>query len=138
MLNKDTVLLEQAYLAIKKPMVTVPSDEKDEDVMDVSVDPTVETEPVTVNPEPSVDPVSPEPPVGVNVVEPSDAGCSCEEDEAHEMAINNLNSIRESIMKIASHCASGEKLEAWAQQKLAISMDGLAAIARSLGTHCRG
>ena len=31
MLNKDIVLLEQAYLAIKKPMVTVPSDEREED-----------------------------------------------------------------------------------------------------------
>lgn len=145
MLNKDTVLLEQAYLAIKKPMVTVPSDEREEDVMDASVDPTINSvepgvsEPVTSISDPAVSGVStPEPPaMGADVMEP-ETGCSCEEDEAHEMAISNLNSIRESIMKIASHCASGEKLEAWAQQKLAISMDGLAAVARSLGSHCRG
>ena len=145
MLNKDTVLLEQAYLAIKKPMVTVPSDEREEDVMDASVDPTINSvepgvsEPVTASSEP-MGPVSndvmSEPPVGAGVMEP-ETGCSCEEDEAHEMSISNLNSIRESIVKIASHCAGGHKLEAWAQQKLAISMDGLAAVARSLGTHCR-
>ena len=53
-------------------------------------------------------------------------------DEAHEMALDNLNSIRESIMKIATKCASGESLQSWAHQKLAIAMDNLADIARSL------
>ena len=48
------------------------------------------------------------------------------------MAIDNLSSIRESIIKIACHCGSGGQLESWAQQKLAIAMDNLAGIARSL------
>ena len=64
--------------------------------------------------------------------ESEDCGCHSEEDEQAEMAIDNLNSIRESIMKIASFCGTGGNLEAWAHQKLAIAMDNLAGIARSL------
>jgi hypothetical protein len=148
MVNKDTVLLEKAYLAVRKPMVGVPSDEPNEDFMDASVDPSLDgMEPTNAIQEPEVSP-SVEPnavdvvsgmptqePVAPMVSAPEVGG---EEDEEHEMAINNLNSIRESIVKIASHCATGEGLEAWAQQKLAIAMDNLASVARSLGTHCRG
>lgn len=150
MVNKDTVLLEKAYLAVKKPMVGVPSDEQSEEIMDASVDPSLDSmEPTNAIQEPeaspSVEPNAMDVVSGMPTQEPvapmagaPEAGCDCEEDEEHEMAISNLNSIRESIMKIASHCATGEGLEAWAQQKLAIAMDNLASIARSLGTHCRG
>lgn len=137
MLNKDSHLLEEAYLSISKKTATVPSDKE-----------TVTTEPNEVV---SAGPMD-EPAPGVSMdminsevedVEPEDkdttgvpiAMVASEEgdcEEAHEMALDNLNSIRESIMKIASHCASGNHLESWAQQKLAIAMDGLAGVARSL------
>lgn len=55
-----------------------------------------------------------------------------QEDEEDQMVIDNLNSIRESIMKIASNCSAGGHLEIWAQQKLAIAMDNLAEVARRL------
>ncbi len=148
MVNKDTVLLEKAYLAIRKPMVSVPSDEQSEDVMDASVDPSLDSmEPTNTIQEPevgsTVEPNAMDVVSGMPTQEPVAPMASApevggEEDEEHEMAINNLNSIRESIVKIASHCATGEGLEAWAQQKLAIAMDNLASVARSLGTHCRG
>ncbi len=55
-----------------------------------------------------------------------------DENEEDEMAISNLNSIRESLMKIAAHVASGDHLEPWQQQKIAIAMDNLAEVARRL------
>ena len=55
-----------------------------------------------------------------------------QEDEEDQMALDNLNSVRESIVKVASYCAGGGHLEIWAQQKLAIAMDNLAEIARRL------
>lgn len=55
-----------------------------------------------------------------------------DENEEDEMAISNLNSIRESLMKIAAHVASGDHLEPWQQQKLAIAMDNLAEVARRI------
>jgi hypothetical protein len=139
--HDDTKHLEEAYLSISKKSPTLPSDE--EKVTSAPANP------VSVG---SMD----EPAPGVNMnminsevqdVEPEDkdttgsavslttamtpeVSCDCE--EAHEMSLDNLNSIRESIMKIAAHCASGERLEAWAHQKLAIAMDGLASVARSL------
>jgi hypothetical protein len=141
MLNKDLHLLEEAYLSINKKMPSLHSDKE-----------TVTTEPNDVvsagamdGPAPGIDMEMVEPdktpstdsPVKISIM-PSpieDEGC-CEEcsgeDEEIDMAIDNLNSIRESIMKIACHCASGAQLETWAQQKLAIAMDNLAGVARSL------
>lgn len=148
MLNKDSILLEEAYLSVSKKMPSVPSEEQNK----VSVEP---------NEEVSVGPMDePAPGVDMNMidsevedVEPEDkdttgvpvtmiaatdehgCGCGsteCDCEEAHEMALDNLNSIRESIMKIAAHCGSGQRLESWAHQKLAIAMDSLAGIARSL------
>lgn len=55
-----------------------------------------------------------------------------EEHEEDEMALDNLNSIRESINKIARFCSVGGHLETWQQQKLAIAMDNLAGVARSV------
>ena len=148
MLKKEIQLLEEAYLSISKKTASVPSDSE-----------TVTTEPNKIVSAGPVD--EPAPGVGMDMInsevedvdvedkdttgepvsmmsasEENTYGCSCGSEgcdceEAHEMALDNLNSIRESIMKIASHCASGDRLEAWAQQKLAIAMDNLAGIARS-------
>ena len=150
MLNKDSHLLEEAYLSISKKTATVPSDKEtvttepnevvsagpmDEPAPGVSMD-MIDSEVEDVEPE---DKDTTGVPVAMVSSEMEDEhyGCSCgaEEcdcEEAHEMALDNLNSIRESIMKIASHCSSGNRLESWAQQKLAIAMDGLAGVARSL------
>lgn len=141
MLNKDLHLLEEAYLSINKKMPSLPSDKE-----------TVTTEPNDVvsagamdGPAPGIDMEMVEPdetpstdaPVKISVMASPIEDESCceecsEEDEEIDMAIDNLNSIRESIMKIACHCGCGKPLEAWAQQKLAIAMDNLAGIARSL------
>jgi hypothetical protein len=137
MLNKDSHLLEEAYLSISKKTATVPSDKEtvttepnevvsagpmDEPAPGVSMD-MIDSEVEDVEPE-DKDTTG----VPVTMVASEEGDC----EEAHEMALDNLNSIRESIMKIASHCASGNHLESWAQQKLAIAMDGLAGVARSL------
>ena len=137
MLNKDLHFLEEAYLSINKKMHSLPHDEE-----------TVTTEPNDVvsagamdGPAPGVDMEMVEPdetpstsaPVKISVMaSPIENEECCEEDEEIDMAIDNLNSIRESIMKIACHCGCGKPLESWAQQKLAIAMDNLAGIARSL------
>lgn len=125
-MKNDEQLLAEAYLSIGKPMQSVPSDD-----VEMSTEPNdvVSTEPVSE-------------PVETTVMTPElEPACSCqdgEHEEAIDMAINNLNSIRESITKIASFCATGEPLEAWAQQKLAVAMDNLAGVARSLGVPCHG
>lgn len=149
MIRKDSHLLEEAYLSITQPKKTdeVPSDREQ-----ITTDP---NEVVSAGP---MD--EPAPGVDVNMVEPGaepsvpasvevapespvpgmgDERMSTEdEDEEDSMAIDNLNSIRESIMKIASYCAVGGHLEPWQQQKLAIAMDGLASVARSLRAGCHG
>lgn len=135
MLNKDLHLLEEAYLSINKKMPSLPSDEES-----VTLDANkVVSAGAMEEPAPGVDAEMVEPqetpstdsPVKISVmaspVEQEEECC-----EEIDMAIDNLNSIRESIMKIACHCGSGGQLEAWAQQKLAIAMDNLAGIARSL------
>ena len=149
MLNKDAHLLAEAYLPVSKKMPSVPSEKQDE----ISVEPN-KTVSVGSMDEPApgvsmnmidseVEDVSPEDkdtvgaPVAMIATTSDESGCGCgmEEcdcEEAHEMALDNLSSIRESIMKIAAHCGAGDRLEAWAHQKLAIAMDNLAGIARSL------
>ena len=135
-------LLEEAYLSVSKKIT----------------DPSIEKETVTTDPNETVDVGSmdePAPGVDMNMidsevvdVEPEDkdatgipvtmssdnsSSCGCDleqEDEEDQMVLSNLDSIRESIMKIASFCGSGGHLDTWAQQKLAISMDNLAEVAR--------
>lgn len=150
MIKNDSYLLEKAYLSITQgnPMNAVPSEDEEE----------VSTAPNDVVSAGPVD--EPAPGVDVNMVEPQaepsvpaagiqmspepampggdDRMSSGDEDEEDAMAIDNLNSIRESIMKIASFCGSGNHLEPWQQQKLAIAMDNLAGVARALGSHCHG
>lgn len=142
--KKDSQLLEEAYLSISKKTPSVPSDEET-----VSMEPNevVSAGPMD-EPAPGVDmnmidsevsDVAPEDkdttgmPVSIGVIDSEDSRLEVsDEDEEDSMAIDNLNSIRESIMKIASFCGSGGHLEPWAQQKLAIAMDNLAGVARSL------
>ena len=131
MLNKDAYLLEKAYLSISQPVPSVPSDEE------------------VMEPEMEHD----TPGASVEMMEP-EMGCGCEgegectcgddmhnpeaelsvEDEHEEdtMAVDNLNSVRESTMKIAQYWEQGGHLEPWQQQKLAIVMSYLADIARAL------
>jgi hypothetical protein len=142
-MNRDFQLLEEAYLSITKKAASVPSDRE-----------AVTTEPNNVV---SAGPAD-EPAPGVDMdmidsevsdIEPEDKDTTgipvsieggmedprlSEEDENEEdsMSIDNLHSIRESIMKIAAHCASGYHLEPWQQQKLAVAMDNLAEVARRL------
>ena len=142
--KKDSDLLEEAYLSISKKAASVPSDDET-----VSMEPNeiVSAGPME-EPAPGVDmdmidsevsDVAPEDkdttgmPVSIGVMDSEDSRMDVEdEDEEDAMSIDNLNSIRESIMKIASHCGSGSHLEPWAQQKLAIAMDNLAEVARRL------
>lgn len=138
MLNKDQTLLQEAYLSVSKPMASVPSDEQEEISVEpnteVSTGPVDELAPTTVSTDTELN--------TDNVVNQDHSqvdNLSVEdESEEDEMVIDNLASIRESIMKTAAFCASGGHLEPWQQQKLAIAMDNLAAIARSLrsGAHC--
>ncbi len=143
MRKSDTEILQEAYLSMKKPVPTVPSDEEEVtlDASDeVSVGPMDEPAPGTDTTmdsemdmvEPQAEPSVPAA-VSMEVTAPGDERMSTEdEDEEDAMALDNLNSIRESIMKIATHCGSGEHLEPWMQQKLAIAMDNLAGVARAL------
>lgn len=148
MKSRETRLLEEAYLSIRRPK------------------PQLDAEPVSTKPNSVVSTGSlkePAPGVDMNMIdsevmdtesedkdttgmpvsmsmEPEhnqsilDDPRMSEEDENEEdaMSISNLNSIRESIMKIAAHCAKGDHLEPWQQQKLAIAMDNLAEVARRI------
>jgi hypothetical protein len=141
MLRNDSKLLQEAYLSITKRKVEVPSDQE-----------TVTTDPNEVVSAGPMD--EPAPGVEMDMVDPEDNDTTGEpvdlmmgdeegmmgdprmsgedENEEDEMSIDNLNSIRESIMKIAACVAGGGHLEPWQQQKLAIAMDNLAEVARRL------
>lgn len=144
----DLQLLEEAYISISKKTPYVPTDN---DKTTTEPNEVVSAGPVT-EPAPGVDmdminsevsDVEPEDkdttgvPVSLGAISsemPMGDPRFSEEDENEEdgMAIDNLHSIRESILKIAAYCASGEHLEPWQQQKLAIAMDNLAEIARRI------
>ena len=143
MLNKDSHLLEEAYLSISKK---TPGAQADDQSVSTDPNPTVSVGSMD-EPAPGVDmnmvdsevqDVSPEDKDTTGV--PVSMSSSAEdprlevgdENEEDSMTIDNLNSIRESIMKIASCCATGFHLEPWAQQKLAIAMDNLAEVARRM------
>lgn len=55
-----------------------------------------------------------------------------DEDEEDDITIDNIHSIKESLMKISLAVASGVHLEPWQQFKLAVVMDNLASVSRSL------
>jgi hypothetical protein len=140
-MTSDYELLEKAYLSIAKKIPSVPSDEPTS-LPSTEPNEIVSSGPVD-EPAPGVDMdmlSSPEPEIG-GLEEPSLESPSIggdprleveDEDQEDDISISNLNSIRESIMKIASHCASGNHLEPWQQQKLSIAMDNLADVARRI------
>jgi hypothetical protein len=151
MTTKDSMLLSEAYLSIKKKAPATSLDASS-DQISTAPNETVSVGPME-EPAPGVEmDMATEPPMDVSMEQPAPmapetpmmstdvSGCGCgpgcncnnEEDEAHEMALDNLGSIRDSIMKIASHCGAGEHLPAWSLQKLAIAMDNLADVARAL------
>jgi hypothetical protein len=139
----ETKLLEEAYLSIGKkkeipsdnePVTTEPNEvvsagPMDEPAPGVSMD-MIDSEVQDVEPE---DKDTTGIPVEMAAMIGGDPRMS-EEDENEEdnMSIDNLHSIRESIMKIAGYVASGGHLEPWQQQKLAIAMDNLAEVARRI------
>jgi hypothetical protein len=143
MTYNEIKLLEEAYLSIgkkkelpsdKEPVTTEPNEvvsagPMDEPAPGVSMD-MVSSEVQDVEPE---DKDTTGIPVEMAAAIGGDPRMS-EEDENEEdaMTIDNLHSIRESILKIAGYVASGGHLEPWQQQKLAIAMDNLAEVARRL------
>jgi hypothetical protein len=139
MTNKDSFLLERAYLSISQKTPSVPSDDEvitTEPNEVVSAGPMDEPAPgsdmdmVGSDVEPSMSEPSVMSPVEDIMSDGDDRLDVEDEDEEDSMSIDNLNSIRESIVKIASFCAGGNHLEPWQQQKLAIAMDNLADVAR--------
>ena len=144
-MKNDQTLLAEAYISISKKMKSA----SPEDIETVTTEP---NEIVSAGP-------MDEPAPGVDMdmidseiqdIEPEDKDTTgvpvqmmggmeedprlSQEDESEEddMTIDNLHSIRESIMKIAGCVARGGHLEPWQQQKLAIAMDNLAEVARRL------
>lgn len=133
MINKDENLLQEAYSSVLKNTLK-PEEETVKNITDTT--PVSEPAPnVQVGAAEVID-VEPNSELTDELTTTSIPSSDLENQEAEseedEMVIDNLNSIRESIMKTASFCASGGHLEPWQQQKLAIAMDNLAAIARSL------
>jgi hypothetical protein len=145
MRNKDEILLEKAYLSISNPVPDVPSEEEVPQLDDVGGEVFDEIE--DGNELTSMEPTTPMQ-SGSCGCEFGARGCKCgncpdcgqgssdawssEESEEDEMTITNLDSIRDSITKVASFCSGGGHLESWQQQKLAIAMDNLAEVARRI------
>ena len=145
---KDLQRLEEAYISISKKSPYVPTDRErttTEPNEVVSAGPVTEPAPgVSMDMiDSEVEDITPEDkdttgvPVSLGSMEAEmmseDPRMSNEdEDEEDAMTIDNLHSIRESIMKIAGCVASGSHLEPWQQQKLAIAMDNLAEVARRI------
>lgn len=135
-MNKTESLLLEAYLSISKPSKVSPVEPQEGE--EVNVGPMEEPAPgVEMNvadedvPEETNSSASDNTEIIASPVEDNRLDLQ-DENEEDSMAISNLNSIRESIMKIASSCAQGTHLEPWQQQKLAIAMDNLAEVARRL------
>jgi hypothetical protein len=135
-LFKDNYLLEKAYLSIAQQVPSVPSDE--EEVLEPELEQNDNTQmdgkigDEVAGPEEAVidDELHSHEEVGLG--EPNVAGNEDDELEEDRMAVDNLNSVRESAMKIANHWSQGGHLHPWQQQKLAIAMELLAEVARAL------
>jgi hypothetical protein len=148
--QNDIDLIAEAYISMKKKMVEVPSDEE-----------TVTTEPNEIvsagpvdEPAPGVDMDMDDEehdhehdttgvPVAMGIVGHPEAGMSGDsrfsvedENEEDNMTIDNLFSIKESLMKIVMYASSGGHLEPWQSQKVAIAMDNLGEVARRLRKGC--
>jgi len=134
-LFKDNYLLEKAYLSIAQQVPSVPSDEEEiepelEQNDNTEIDGRIGDE-VPGPEEPVIDDEL-HSPAEVGMEEPSLNDEEHEEMEEDRMAVDNLNSVRESAMKIANHWSQGSRLSPWQQQKLAIAMELLAEVARAL------
>lgn len=138
MKKKDLEMLEEAYLSIGKKTATEANPMSEEPV---NVGPMDEPAPgieMSVADEPGLEATASTEvdPTQIDQTQPSNASPIDvnlgQEDEEDQMTLDNLNSVRESIVKIAGYCGSGGHLETWAQQKLAIAMDNLAEVARRL------
>jgi hypothetical protein len=128
----DVQLLEEAYLSITKKVPVASDEDKNLDNSEPQMTPEVEVGPMDgpALSEPEQD-MSPACCSGASDSMGDDNSLDMDqEEEEDQMTISNLNSIRESITKVAMFCASGKHLEIWAQQKLAIAMDNLAEVAR--------
>lgn len=143
MKTKDSLLLERAYLSINQKLPSVPSDEQEKDEVDGELEVQSDDEDLISPEEETIEDmgseVMPEPTEmsTVSISEPSVSPKAfslddCCDDETHDMNVDNLNSIRESVTKIATVCAQGGSLEVWQQQKIAIAMDNLAEVARRI------
>lgn len=139
----DSYLLEKAYLSINQKLPSVPSDditETDEDDEDGVEQPEIDSDFGSGESDDKILHISPagissaaETPMGhESEIEALQLGDECCEEEIHDMNVDNLNSIRESIAKIAGVCVQGGSLEPWQQQKIAIAMDNLAEVARRI------
>ena len=139
----DSYLLEKAYLSINQKLPSVPSDnitETDEDDEDGVEQPEIDSDFGSGESDDKILHISPagissaaETPMShENETEALHLSDDCCEEEIHDMNVDNLNSIRESISKIACLCAQGGSLEPWQQQKIAIAMDNLAEVARRI------
>ena len=140
MKNKDSLLLERAYLSINQKIPSVPSDEQEKDELSDEVN-VLDNEDEEFSPEEETiedvegDSMPTETPMSITNPSIASAPLSiddCSDHETHDMNIDNLNSIRESVTKIATVCAQGGFLEVWQQQKIAIAMDNLAEVARRI------
>ena len=152
MSHKDTSLLQEAYLSVLKKKNVVPSDKE---MVTTDANHSVSTSPVREfapkhHEEDDYREEFPEEysseegdttgtPVSMEIHD--DQGSKMhgdgrfsvnDEDEEDDMTIDNVHSIKESLLKIAMAVSSGVHLEPWQQAKLAIVMDNLASIARSL------
>lgn len=126
---KDNENITEAYLSVTGKTPKVPGDEPiapgTEPNDTVSVGPMEPTSRETL-----ANAIPPTPTAGV--MTPDNRLDIGDEEEEDSLTIENLNSIRESIAKVACYCACGNHLEPWQQNKLAIAMDNLAEIARKV------
>ena len=159
MLHKDTDLLQEAYLSVLKKSTVVPSDREK---ISTNASSSVSTSPIKeLAPKQDTEsayseeddfeeddfeeddfeeehdttgiPVSMEVHGGHESSMHGDKRFSVnDEDEEDDMTIDNLHSIKDSLMKIAMAVSAGVHMEPWQQFKIAIVMDNLASIARSL------
>ena len=145
---KDTSLLQEAYLSVLKKRTEMPPQGEritgDERTVDTS--PVKEVAPgVDLDKHYSDEEISSEEsdttgsPISIEFS--GDEGTKMDgdarfsvndEDEEDDMTVDNIHSIKESLMKIAMAVAAGVHLEPWQQFKVAIVMDNLASVARSL------
>jgi hypothetical protein len=135
-LFKDNYLLEKAYLSIAQQVPSVPSDDEEQEPELEQTDSTAMDGEIGVEvPGPEEESMDDElhhpSEVGLEA-EPNLPGNEHDEMEEDRMAVDNLNSVRESAMKIANHWSKGSHLHPWQQQKLAIAMELLAEVARAL------